>query len=425
VFIMYFTEQPMSTYPAAEAERHGTTVLTFPNKHFDPIAGSRLYQQYLSDYLLAEKVGFDGIMLNEHHNGAYCMQAKTNIFASVLAGTTKKVKIVPLGNPLPLSENPIRLAEELAMIDMISGGRLVSGFVRGGGQEQLAAGVNPAFNRQRFEEAHDLIVKTWTQSGPFRWEGEHYQQRVVNPWVLPLQQPHPRIWVPGVVSSETITWAARHAYPYIALNTAVSATKKIWATYDAAAQQAGYTPGPEHRGYVIRVHVQRDEQRARTNALQFSWMKGEFTGVTVPVWASPSGYFSPSARRAFVEFAVGRVKNPNSNRQSLDQLIENRQLIVGTPKQAIAALREVLEATRPSIIGIWAADGLVSPEDTQECIRLLGGEVLPALRDLGQELGLNSPFDINAPVSLNYHRPNEPTQHPHAHAQATPAAASL
>ena len=172
----------------------------FSNSHFDPVEGSRLYNEYLEQYILAEEVGFDGIMLNEHHNAPFCMQAKANIFASILAGMTKRVKIVMLGNPLPLAENPIRLAEELAMIDMISKGRLVSGFVRGGGQEQLATGVNPAFNRERFEEAHDLIVKTWTQPGPFRWEGTHYQHRVVNPWAVPLQKPYPRVWMPGVIS---------------------------------------------------------------------------------------------------------------------------------------------------------------------------------------------------------------------------------
>lgn len=406
MFVMYFTEQPMTAYPAEEAEKFGTTVLTFPNSYFDAEAGSRLYRQYLADYQLAEEVGFDGIMLNEHHNGPYCMQAKTNIFASVLAGTTKRVKIVPLGNPLPLTENPIRLAEELAMIDMISGGRLVSGFVRGGGQEQLAAGVNPAFNRERFEEAHDLIVKTWTKPGPFRWEGEHYQQRVVNPWVLPMQKPHPRIWVPGVVSKETISWAARHRYPYIALNTSAEATSKIWQFYDDEAEQAGYTAGPENRGYVIRVHVQRDGERARRNAEQFMWMKGEFTGVSVPVWASPSGYFSPSQRRTFVEYAVGRSKNVTTRAPLADQ-IANKQLIVGTPAECIEALRVVLQSARASILGIWAADGAISHEDTQECIKLLGDEVIPAVRAIGRDLGLDSPFEANSPVSLDFSKPAE------------------
>ena len=147
------------------------------------------------------------------------------MFAAILAATTKRVKIVILGNPLPLTENPVQLAEELAMIDMISKGRLVSGFVRGGGQEQLANGVNPAFNRERFIEAHDLVQKTWTVPGPFRWEGTHYQQRVVNPWAVPLQKPYPRVWIPGVLSKETVIWTAQQRYPYIALNTSIEATQ--------------------------------------------------------------------------------------------------------------------------------------------------------------------------------------------------------
>src|SRR6266568_2040143 len=243
--LMYFTEQPMSAYPADEGREFGATALMFSNRFFDPVAGSRLYNEYLEHYRLAEETGFDGIMLNEHHNAPFCMQAKCNIFASILAAVTKKAKIVLLGNPLPLAENPVRLAEELAMIDMISQGRLVSGFVRGGGQEQLATGVNPAFNRERFEEAHELIVRAWTEPGPFRFEGTHYQHRVVNPWALPLQKPYPRVWIPGVISKETIIWAARQRYPYIALNTSIGDTKRIWQLYDEVAREVGYEAGPQ------------------------------------------------------------------------------------------------------------------------------------------------------------------------------------
>src|SRR5215203_3028563 len=241
--LMYFTEQPMSTYSADEGRAFGSTALMFSNRHFNPVEGSRLYNERLNEYLYCEEVGIDGIMLNEHHNAPFCMQAKCNIFASILAGMTKKAKIVLLGNPLPLAENPVRLAEELAMIDMISKGRLVAGIVRGGGQESLAAGVNPAYNRERFQEAHDLITAAWTREGPFRWEGTHYQHRVVNPWAVPLQKPYPRIWVPGVLSQETIIWAAQQRYPYIALNTSIEQTKKIWELYDSVALQAGYVGG--------------------------------------------------------------------------------------------------------------------------------------------------------------------------------------
>src|SRR5437870_12518961 len=144
--LMYFTEQPMSAYPSDIGLATGHTALMFSNKYFDPVAGSRLYNEYLEHYIMCDELGFDGIMLNEHHNAPFCMQAKANIFAAILAATTKKVKIVLLGNPLPISDNPVRLAEELAMIDLVSKGRLVSGFVRGGGVESLAANANPAYN---------------------------------------------------------------------------------------------------------------------------------------------------------------------------------------------------------------------------------------------------------------------------------------
>src|SRR5215469_10687999 len=373
--LMYFTEQPMSAYPAEEGRKFGYTALLFSNKHFDPAQGARLYEERITDYQLVEEVGFDGIMLNEHHNAPFCMQAKCNVFASILAALTKKVKLVLLGNPLPLAENPVRL-----------------------GQEQLAAGVNPAFNRERFEEAHDLIIRTWTQEGPFRWEGTHYQHRVVNPWAVPLQKPHPRVWIPGVLSKETIIWAARQRYPYVALCTAIPATKKIWELYDSVAAETGYTAGPENRGYLQRCHVAETEEKAMANARQFMWMQGEFTGLAHPVWSTPSGYFSPSYRKAFVEFAVGRGINPRA--AAFEDQIRDQQIIAGTPKTVIPKLRRLLEETRPSIVGFWASDGFVSNADATTCIKLLGQEVLPAVREMCKELKLLSPFEAEAPVSI-------------------------
>ncbi len=399
--LMYFTEQPMSAYSEQAGRDFGATALMFPNTHFDPIEGSRLYNDYIEQYQLAEAVGVDGIMLNEHHNAPFCMQAKANIFAAILAAMTQRVKIVMLGNPLPLAENPVRLAEELAMIDMISKGRLVSGFVRGGGQEQLATGVNPAFNRERFEEAHELIVRAWTQPGPFRFEGTHYQHRVVNPWALPLQKPYPRVWVPGVISKETIIWAAQQRYPYIALNTSIADTKRIWQLYDKVAAETGYTAGPENRGYLIQVHVSDSEERAIENAREFRWMQGEFTGLAHPVWSTPSGYGSPNNRRAFVEFSAGRRPNPRGI-TSFEQQMADLRIIAGTPKTVVPKLRKILEETRPGILALWGNDGKVSQKDSLLCIKMIGEEVFPQIREIAKELDLKSPFQVNAPVHLRY-----------------------
>jgi alkanesulfonate monooxygenase SsuD/methylene tetrahydromethanopterin reductase-like flavin-dependent oxidoreductase (luciferase family) len=147
--------------------------------------------------------------------------------------------------------------------------------------------------------------------------------------------------------------------------------------------------------------VAETEEKAIQNAKQFMWMQGEFTGLAHPVWSSPSGYFSPSQRRGFVEFATGRAVSPRGNPTFEDQL-DSMMIIAGTPDQVIAKLKYIMEETRPGIMALWGNDGSVSPEDARTCIRLLGQEVMPALKAYGRELGLTDPFEIDAPVHLRY-----------------------
>ena len=120
-----------------------------------------------------------------------------NITGGILARIISLAKILMLGNMLPTSDNPVRLDEEIALLDVISGGRIISGFVHGIGIESWANNTNPIHNRERFKECHDLVVKTWTTPGPFRWEGTHYHYRAVNPWLMPVPKPHPPVRAPG------------------------------------------------------------------------------------------------------------------------------------------------------------------------------------------------------------------------------------
>jgi alkanesulfonate monooxygenase SsuD/methylene tetrahydromethanopterin reductase-like flavin-dependent oxidoreductase (luciferase family) len=395
----YDQDAALQIHPDDHPARHpGDTVLLFSNRFFDPVEGSRLYRDRLEHYRVAEEVGFDAVMTNEHHTAPFSMQARCNITSSFAAAVTSRVKILQLGNPLPLWDNPVQLAEETSMIDMLSGGRLVTGIVRGGGTEQLANNANPAFNRERFNEAHDLLVKAWTVPGPFRWEGVHYDFRVVNPWAVPLQKPHPRIFVPGVISKETVEWAARHAYPYVALGTAIEDTLKIWQFYDQVASDAGYTAGPEHRGYLMRCCVAETEEQALRHARQYLWMAGEFTGVSRPTWANPTGYSSWESRRTR-EAASGSLGGYRGE-EDFQRHLKSGTIIAGTPDQVVNRIYEWMERTRPGILILWASDGRMTQEESLECIRLMGAEVLPRIRKRGAELGLGSPFDVNAPVSL-------------------------
>ena len=157
--VFYFTEMPFAAFPESEAEKYPSMRLTFPNTYFDPAVASELFKRYLDEYQYAEEVGFDGLMINEHHNTPSCMDVEVNITGGILARITNRAKILMLGNMLPTSDNPVRLAEEIAMLDVISGGRILSGFVRGIGIESWANNTNPVHNRERFEECHDLIIK--------------------------------------------------------------------------------------------------------------------------------------------------------------------------------------------------------------------------------------------------------------------------
>ena len=158
--VYYFTELPYHEYPDEEGAKYPSLRLTFPNTYYDPHKAHDLFHRYLDEYQYCEEMGFDGLMLNEHHNTPSCMNATMNLIGSILARNTRNAKILLLGNVLPIWDNPLRLAEELAMLDILSNGRLISGFVRGTGVESVSSNTNPAYNRERFEEAHDLIVKT-------------------------------------------------------------------------------------------------------------------------------------------------------------------------------------------------------------------------------------------------------------------------
>ena len=406
--IMMFTERPYYHVPEDEIIKNAS-YFGIPNTHFDAVKGGVLYNEYFDEALYGEEQGFDGVMLNEHHGTPFCMGSVMNVEAAVLARITKRVKIVLLGNPLPVAD-PIRLAEELAMIDMISGGRLVPGWVRGAGSESLYNNVNPALNRELFNEAHDVVIKAWTTPGPFRYEGKHYHYRHVNPWVLPVQKPHPPIWIPGLVSPETVAWCARHRYPYLALGTFLEPTVEMVNLYADTAAEEGYQAGPENFGYLQRVVVAETEEKAQELGKGFLY-GGGINAFARPEWMFPPGYNSKAATsrlaKVFTDPDTGEqvlAITPSESSADIQETRrriydgyqgqqDNQQLIVGTPDTIMPKIRNILETLRPGIFAMWHHHGPVSHEDRMTSLRLLGQEVLPAMREISEELGLMGPYE--------------------------------
>jgi alkanesulfonate monooxygenase SsuD/methylene tetrahydromethanopterin reductase-like flavin-dependent oxidoreductase (luciferase family) len=432
MFIGYFTERPYQDPGSGYFGGAGRAItdLDLSNAQYDPRIGAELYNRYLDEKVYAEEVGFDGVMLNEHHSTPFCMGGVMNVEAAILARITRRVKIVLLGNVLPIWDDPLWLAEELAEIDMISRGRLVTGWVRGTGRESVAHNAQGPFNWERFQEAHDFIVETWSRPGPFRWEGEHYNYRYVNPWSRPYQQPHPPIWIPGIMSRNTVAWAARQRYPYIMLATEMEPTRQSYQYYAEVAREQGYEAGSQHRGYLFKVHVDETEELAEEAGRKYiqgpsnPFLEGNqgtvrdylqnLPGLTsrtnlLPTVTSFAAAYSRGKQEQHAQ-VTGAPRDKKARRPeaadylgTYEQQTKKYSIISGTPKTVIPRVRHVLEYLRPGTIFFWDGDGAMNHEDSMRSLRLMGQEVIPAVREIAKELDLKSPFEVdpktNQPVA--------------------------
>src|SRR5271170_526675 len=142
-----FHLMPWPHLPDDFEKHYKTSWIWCPNSFYDPKQGNKIYNEYLDQLEYAEKLGFDGVCVNEHHQTAYGTMPSPNIIAATLVRRTSRIKIALVGNGLPLRDHPLRVAEEVAMLDVISGGRIISGFVRGIGNEYYSMGINPTFSQ--------------------------------------------------------------------------------------------------------------------------------------------------------------------------------------------------------------------------------------------------------------------------------------
>jgi alkanesulfonate monooxygenase SsuD/methylene tetrahydromethanopterin reductase-like flavin-dependent oxidoreductase (luciferase family) len=363
-------------YPHLPQSYEGPAWITCPNRYYDPREGVKLYNRYLDELIYAEELGFDGICVNEHHANAYGNMPAPNLMAMALARQTRRVQIGVIGNALPLYNPPQRVAEEFAMIDVVSGGRLIAGFVVGGGPEYYSNGMNPAEARERFYEAHDLIVRAWTEPGPFEFHGKHYRQRYVNPWPLPLQKPHPPIWIPGAGSVETMEFVARRRYAYMGIPYFhKDVFRKNLDIFRECCEREGYTARPEQMSVNLVIYVSESDARARQEFEPHYWYfaKRLLPGINV----NPPGYTSVRSMMkmvsAFDEFALAKSE--------WKDVEEGMYAVVGS---AATVRDRLIDAVKfmgnPGNMLCLMQMGTLPAELTRKSMDLFASEVMPALR---------------------------------------------
>jgi alkanesulfonate monooxygenase SsuD/methylene tetrahydromethanopterin reductase-like flavin-dependent oxidoreductase (luciferase family) len=348
--------------------------VTLSNRHYDPVRGHTLYNEYLDQLEYAERLGWDGLCVNEHHQNCYGTMPSPNVMAAMLVRRTSRAKIAILGNGLPLRENPLRIAEEIAMLDVVSGGRIVSGFVRGIAAEYFSTAVNPTDSRERFYEAAELIVKSWTEEGPFPFDGRFYRYPYVNPWPRPLQKPHPPIWCPSQGSNETVEWAAKRRFPYLMVFTPIKRIAQIYGEYREACERNGYTASryqlTVNLPIVIAQSDAKAEEIARANAL---WVYHVGLRMAPPFWRPPGYLTEPSLRRVL----ESGLKMPTE--LSFEDLEAGGYIICGSPATVRDKLRIFSDELSAGIVCSGMNGG--THGKTLEMMQLFAEDVMPHFRD--------------------------------------------
>jgi alkanesulfonate monooxygenase SsuD/methylene tetrahydromethanopterin reductase-like flavin-dependent oxidoreductase (luciferase family) len=373
----YFHLMPWPYLPEDFDEKYDSSWVTLPNSIYDPQKGHELYNRYFDEIERADKLGWDSVIVNEHHQNAYGTMPSPNIMAAVLTQRVKRAKIGIVGNALPLHDDPLRVAEEIAMLDVISGGRIISGFVRGTGMEYFSYNMNPTVSRERMNEAHDLIIQAWTRPGPFAFEGEHYNYRYVNIWPRPIQQPPP-IWLPGTASLETIDFAAAHKYPYMTVFMTMEQRKMAYNLYRRIAEEKyGYEAQPEQLAFCVPVLVaETDEIAMRDGEKYIMWLFNKGLKVR-PEFNFPPGYISERSFLGLLKSGVWQQRE----KPGFKELLDTGVIIVGSPSTVVEKLAYLTDELHAGMLVTGGHVGDVPDYLVLRNQELMAKEVMPHFRE--------------------------------------------
>jgi alkanesulfonate monooxygenase SsuD/methylene tetrahydromethanopterin reductase-like flavin-dependent oxidoreductase (luciferase family) len=296
----FFTEDAYPYLP--DEDSYESIRVNLPNKHFDPATGADLYNMYLDMWCAADEMGLN-IMNNEHHQTATCMVPAAPIMLGILARETKNARLLILGNPVANRSQPVRVAEEMALIDVLSEGRLECGFVRGVPYEIAPANVFPYRGTEKLWEAHDLITKAWTtHDGPFNFEGRWFHARQVNIWPRPYQQPHPPVWV-TMGSAGSAAQVAQRGHIGAVFLAGYPRIRGIFDGYRNAYLETHGTEMPIDRlAYCALICVGNTEQEGLDGAEKLLWYMS--SNKVPPQYSNPPGYHSPEMAATMMRAAI-------------------------------------------------------------------------------------------------------------------------
>ncbi len=385
----HFSESAYPYLPPAES--YPSIRVSLASKNYDPKKGAALWDRYLHEWQIAEEEGMD-IMLNEHHQTATCVDPAAPMVLAALARLTTTARLLILGNPIANRRQPVRVAEEMALCDVLSHGRVEAGFVRGVPYEISPANSNPVRMNERFWEALDLIVKTWTShDGPFSHEGRFFHHRNINVWPRVYQNPHPPVWVSTTSTSGAAEVGAK-GFIQATFLTGYEATRKIYDSYRAAWRKAGRgVDVPNDRlAYAALVYVGETEKEALEGAEKLLWYVT--ANKVAPQYANPPGYVPVAANVAMQRGAVHPLSQ-FSRSATVEAAIRSGFMFAGTPEQVFQQIKRHYEYVGGyGHLLIMGQAGFLEHDDTVKGIRNFAREVYPLLKEMFPKTTISGAF---------------------------------
>jgi alkanesulfonate monooxygenase SsuD/methylene tetrahydromethanopterin reductase-like flavin-dependent oxidoreductase (luciferase family) len=370
----YFSENAYPYLP--DAGTYESIRVTLPNRNFDPKVGAELYHRYLDEWQTAEELGLD-LMLNEHHQTATNLNPSAAVVLGALSRITKKARILVLGNPIGNRRDPVRVAEEMSMVDNYARGRLEVGFVRGVPYEISPANSNPVRTADRLWEAHDLILKAWTtHDGPFNWEGRYFNYRQVNIWPRPYQQPHPPVWITATSTSQ-VDKVADLGHVAATFLTGYDQTKAIFDTYRNRRAANAKTTDEDRLAYAALVYTGDTDEAGFAGARKLLWYLS--ANKVPPQFKNPPGYASLKTAAALLRGAATAFDRSST----LEQLMETGIVFAGNPD---TVYRQI--ARHHAAVGgyghllMMGQAGFLEHEETVQGMTTFAKEVYPRLKEL-------------------------------------------
>jgi alkanesulfonate monooxygenase SsuD/methylene tetrahydromethanopterin reductase-like flavin-dependent oxidoreductase (luciferase family) len=360
---------------------------------------SRFYWSSIEEMLYAVDKGFDAVALNEHHQTAFGGLPNPNVFGGALAYATrdKDVALVQLGSTLPTSAPPNRVAEEYAMLDVLSGGRLVAGMPVGTPMDgALCYGLPPLEQRERYAEAHELIIKAWTSDEMFAWNGKYFQLPCVNVWPRPIQQPHPPVWVPGTGSTSTWDFVAANDYGYMVLTAfsgrlgitdSIRLVEGFWDRVEAH----GHDRNPFRAGVALIPLV--GESMAQIERDYFEHIHYFFNGAihTAPEHLNPPGYTDFGGLvRAFTQAGKqdqtgGALDMFRFDGWTFKDYVDNDIVVAGTPEEVAQKIEGYARHMNAGHLMVMMQIGSMPKELTMQNIDAFAEGVLPRVHGLFED----------------------------------------